>query len=632
MCGITGIFAFNEIGRFNLPNLSRATEALDHRGPDHQNIYVDEFVGLGHRRLSIIDLSNAANQPMSAENGRYQLIFNGEIYNYLELKKELTAFGINFDTESDTEVLLQLLIHEGKAALNKLNGFFAFAFYDLQKGEMLVARDRFGIKPLYYYEDEDRFLFASEMKSILRYGIAPQIDHNALYTYLQLNYLPAPKSMIKGVEKLMPGELLIVKKKQVEKETYYKLSDTFTDPFNGNYDDAKAVLREKLEAAVQKRLVADVPLGSFLSGGVDSSIIATLAKKHHHDLHTYSIGYSDNPFFDETEYAEAVAKKIGSKHKVFRLSINDLQNYLPEMLSHFSEPFADSSALPVYALSKLTREEVTVSLSGDGADELFGGYNKHAALYKLWNQGAKEKLVSSFGSLWKTLPQSRNNPVGNLFRQLHKFSEASQLEVDEQYWLLASLQSAQSVTNLLSDNVLDAIDYEAFDSWKQDSLSSMNTKSINSALQTDQSLVLQGDMLPKVDLMSMAHALEVRVPFLDHEVVAFANSLPDNFKVNGKMKKRILQDAFREELPSKIYNRPKHGFEVPLWGWMQKELKADIQHKWLADDYIESQDIFDVAGVKKLKLKLFSNNPGDSHAHVWALICFQEWYSNYIES
>jgi len=629
MCGITGIFAFNEIGRFNLPNLSRATEALEHRGPDHQNIYVDEFVGLGHRRLSIIDLSNDANQPMSAENGRYQIVFNGEIYNYQQIKKQLASAGVSFLTESDTEVLLKLLIHEGKAALNKLNGFFAFAFYDVQKEELLVARDRYGIKPLYYYQDEDKFLFASEMKSVLRYGIASEIDHNALYTYLQLNYLPAPNSMIKGVEKLMPGELLIVKKKQVEKQAYYKLADTFTDPFTGNYNDAKAVLKEKLEAAVQKRLVADVPLGSFLSGGVDSSIIASLAKKHHHDLHTYSIGYTDNPFFDETEYAEAVAKKIGSNHNIFRLSIDDLQSYLPQMLGHFSEPFGDSSALPVYALSKLTRQEVTVALSGDGADELFGGYNKHAALYKLWNQGAKEKLVSSFGSIWKGLPQSRNNPVGNLFRQLHKFAEASKLEVDEQYWLLASLQSAQSVTNLLSDDVLDTIDYETFDSWREGALSSIKTKSINSTLQTDQSFVLQGDMLPKVDLMSMAHALEVRVPFLDHEVVAFANSLPDHFKVNGRMKKRILQDAFREELPSKIYNRPKHGFEVPLLGWMQKELKADIQNKWLADDHIAQQGVFDVEGIQKLKQKLFSANPGDSHAHVWALICFQKWHEQY---
>lgn len=630
MCGITGIFAFNEIGRFNLPNLSLATEALAHRGPDHQNIYVDEFIGLGHRRLSIIDLTNDANQPMSAEEGRYQLVFNGEIYNYKALRKELIDAGVNFTTESDTEVLLKLLIHKGQEAINQLNGFFAFAFYDVNKAELLVVRDRFGIKPLYYYHDEDRFIFASELKSILKFGMEKSIDYNALYTYLQLNYLPAPLSMISGVKKLMPGELVVVHKKSVQPTSYYSLPDTFKQPFSGTYQQAQEQLKIHLTNSVDKRLVADVPLGSFLSGGVDSSIIAALAQKKHTDLHTYSVGYTDNAFFDETAYAEAVAEHIGAKHKVFKLSQSDLYGYLPQMLKQFSEPFADSSALPVYALSQLTRQELTVALSGDGADELFGGYNKHAALYRMWHPGLKENVVSALGSLWKALPQSRNSKIGNLNRQLYKFASSSKLDVAEQYWLLASLNDARGVTDLLADEPLEEIDFEGFDIWKEGVLLPMNSRSINAALLTDQQLVLQGDMLPKVDLMSMAHALEVRVPFLDHELVAFANSLPDSFKVNGKMKKRILQDTFRAELPSKIYNRPKHGFEVPLLDWMQGQLKKDIEGKWLAQDHIEAQGVFSAEGTEALKKKLFSSNPGDSHAHVWALICFQEWYEQYI--
>jgi asparagine synthase (glutamine-hydrolysing) len=630
MCGITGIFAFNEIGRFNLPNLSLATEALAHRGPDHQNIFVDEFVGLGHRRLSIIDLSNDANQPMSADGGRYQLVFNGEIYNYKALRKELIDGGLSFSTESDTEVLLKLLIHEGQAAINKLNGFFAFAFYDASKAELVVARDRYGIKPLYYYQDEDKFIFASELKSILKYGVNKTIDYNSLYTYLQLNYLPAPLSMISGVKKLMPGEMAVVHKKSVQLASYYSLSATFDATFKGTYQEAQLQLKERLTNSVQGRLVADVPLGSFLSGGVDSSIIASIAQKSHPDLHTYSVGYSDNRFFDETEYAEAVAKHIGAKHKVFKLSQSDLYGYLPQMLKQFSEPFADSSALPVYALSQLTRQEVTVALSGDGADELFAGYNKHAAMYRMWHPGLKEKLVNAFGGIWKSLPQSRNSSLGNLSRQLHKFASAAGLDVQEQYWLLASLSDTRKATDMLADAPLEQIDFETFDIWKEGALSKMRSKNINDALLTDQQLVLQGDMLPKVDLMSMAHALEVRVPFLDHEVVAFANSLPEAFKLNSKMKKRILQDTFRAELPSKIYNRPKHGFEVPLLSWMQGQLKSDIENKWLAPDYIREQGIFDEEGVARLKKNLFSRNPGDSHAHVWGLICFQEWYEQYI--
>lgn len=631
MCGLTGIFAFNEIGRFNLPNISLATETLAHRGPDFQKCYVDDFVALGHRRLSIIDVNPQANQPMSAEDGRYQIVFNGEIYNYKILRQELQNKGVQFVTQSDSEVLLQLLIHEGKEAISQLNGFFAFAFYDKLKGEMIVARDRYGIKPLYYFQDEDRFIFGSELKAILKFGIEKSLDTNSLYTYLQLNYVPAPMSMVKGVKKLMPGHYAIVKKKSVEITPYYKLGDTFDKQFAGTYEEAQSQLKILMDNAVERRLVADVPLGSFLSGGVDSSILAALASKKADDLNTFSIGYKGNKFFDETEYANAVAAHIGSKHQVFSLSSDDLYGYMPKMLKSFSEPFADSSALPFYALSQLTKEKVTVALSGDGADELFAGYNKHAALYRLWHPGSKEKMVSSLRPLWNVLPKSRNNPFGNLARQLKKFADASHMDVQSQYWALASLQTAVKSTELLSDRVLEAIDFEAFDSWKDGLLSTLNSPSINQSLQLDQELVLQGDMLQKVDLMSMQHGLEVRVPFLDHELVAFANSLPEEFKVNGKRKKMILQDTFRDILPEKIYNRPKQGFEVPLLNWLKKDLKQDIDTKWLDKELIEKQDVFEWDGIKALKDKLYSSNPEDSHAHIWALIVFQEWWSEYME-
>ncbi|WP_340152896.1 asparagine synthase (glutamine-hydrolyzing) [uncultured Marivirga sp.] len=630
MCGITGVFAFNEIGRFNLPNISIATETLEHRGPDFQKVFVGDFVALGHRRLSIIDLNPNANQPMSAHDGRYQLVFNGEIYNYKSLRQDLISKGVEFETESDTEVLLQLLIHEGKDALNQLHGFFAFAFYDQQKEEMLVARDRYGIKPFYYFEDEDRFIFSSEVKAILKFGIDRNIDTNSLYTYLQLNYLPAPMSMVKGVKKLMPGQYALIKKKSVEINSYYELKTTFEHQFQGTYEEAQIQLKALMEKSVERRLVADVPLGTFLSGGVDSSIISAIASKRVEGLHTFSIGYKGHSFFDETEYANAVAQHIGSKHQVFSLSLDDLYGYLPKMLKSFSEPFADSSALPVYALSQLTKENLTVALSGDGADELFAGYNKHAALYKLWHPGAKEKLVSTMSPAWNVLPKSRNNPVGNLVRQLKKFADASKLDIQSQYWILASLQSVRKTTDLLSNSVLEDIDFEAFDLWKDTLLSTLTSKSINQSLQLDQELVLQGDMLQKVDLMSMQHALEVRVPFLDHELVAFANSLPETFKTNGKRKKMILQDTFRDILPEKIYNRPKHGFEVPLLDWLRKDLKSEINEKWLSKELIESQEVFDWDGIQALKKKLFSSNPEDSHAHVWALIVFQEWWDGYM--
>lgn len=630
MCGISGIFAFNEIGRVHMVNLASATTALAHRGPDAQGLFNDEFVGLGHRRLSIIDLSTAANQPMEDESGRYVLVYNGEIYNYLEIKKSLQNQGVNFTTSGDTEVLLQVLIHEGQAALPKLNGFFAFAFYDKQEQKLLIARDRVGIKPLYYFQDEDKLIFASELKSMMEFGIQKSLDHTALFTYLQLNYLPAPFSMIEGVKKLMPGQLLVVKKKELSVQQWYQLPHPHTKPWSGTYEEACSKLRELLTQSVHDRLVADVPLGTFLSGGIDSSIISTLAARETSQLHTFSIGYADNAYFDETKYAQLVADKIKSEHTVFSLSTEDLYGYLHQMLNSLSEPFADSSSLPVYALSQLTKQQVTVALSGDGADELFGGYNKHAGIHRLMRKGLKEKAVVSLSKIWDFMPKSRNNPITDRFRQLKRFADTAKLSFAEQYWFLASLSTEEQAARLMHDRSLENLSTERFEDWKQALLADMNTADLNTFLQRDMQLVLQGDMLPKVDLMSMAHALEVRVPFLDYRVIDFAFSLPTHYKVNGTMKKRILQDAFRADLPAELYKRPKHGFEVPLLNWLRKGLWKEITGDWLQPDYLEEQGVFDPEQVTLLLKKLQSNNPEDSHAQVWALIVFQQWWKNYL--
>jgi asparagine synthase (glutamine-hydrolysing) len=395
MCGITGIYAFNMVGRVSMIHLVNATQALGHRGPDFQNTIHDEAVGLGHRRLSVIDPSPEGHQPMTDASGRYSLIYNGEIYNYRELRQQLEQNGITFRGNSDTEVLLQLLIREKEQALDKLNGFFAFALYDREKGSIFMARDRFGIKPLYYYSDNDRFLFASELKSILAYGIEKDYDYEALFTFLQLNYIPAPRSIFRKVKKLMPGEYLYIDREKFQKKLYYAQPVPQKMAENLSYTDQQQKLSELLDQAVRERLVADVPLGSFLSGGIDSSVIAMLAARHKEDFHTFSIGYSDEPYFDETRYAESVAKKIGSHHHVFKLSGQDLLQQADHVLRHLDEPFADSSAIAVNILSKETRKHVTVALSGDGADELFGGYNKHAAYMRLMEGGTAVQVASA---------------------------------------------------------------------------------------------------------------------------------------------------------------------------------------------------------------------------------------------
>ena len=323
MCGITGIFAFNQVGRLNMINLAKATEAIGSRGPDNQGHFHDDFVGLGHRRLSIIDTSHEANQPMTDGSGRFNIIYNGEIYNYKQLRKELEAAGFQFSTSSDTEVLLNLYIKFGAHCLNKLNGFFSFAIYDNQENELFIARDRFGIKPLHYYQDQDKMLFGSEVKSILAYGIEKEVDFTTLYTYLQLNYIPAPKSMLKGIQKLLPGHYLTVNNEDVQVHQYYNVNRQIV-PFTGSFDEAVTDFRTLMEESVMSRLVSDVPLGTFLSGGVDSTVVSAIAARHVEKLRTFSIGFKDEPFFDETNYASKAAKLLNTEHTVFKLTNNDL--------------------------------------------------------------------------------------------------------------------------------------------------------------------------------------------------------------------------------------------------------------------------------------------------------------------
>lgn len=628
MCGITGVFAFNLLGKFNMIHVTAATIALEKRGPDAHDVYTDEFVGLGHRRLSIIDTSAVANQPMWDAQKRYCIVFNGEIFNYKELRQGLEAQGVQFVSSSDTEVLLNLYIREKENCLNKLNGFFAFCVYDKQEQTFFVARDRYGIKPLLYLFDEDKFLFASEMKSMLRYGIDKELDYTSLQTYLHLNYIPAPHTIFSHVKKLLPGHYLKVSRKKLESGQFYSIAAK-AESSSVTYDQAKVKLKNLLNDSVQRRLMADVPVGAFLSGGVDSSVITALAVKHKPDLHTFSIGFRDK-FFDETTYANAVAKHLKTNHTVFSLTHKDLLDHVEQVLNYIDEPFADSSALNVFILSKETRKYATVALSGDGADELLGGYNKHAAFNRIINKGWKENLIEILAPVWKNLPQSRSGKIGNLARQLNRFAEGMKLSSRERYWQWAGFTKNAAAISLLNEASQQKLNQQEFDSRKENYLRNISTpETMREILLTDMSLILPGDMLTKVDSMSMANSLEVRVPFLDYRVVDFIFSLPDDFKINRSMRKRILQDTFRDELPPQLYNRPKKGFEVPMLKWLRKELQP-MMDELLSEKMISEQRIFNYTEIQKLKAQLNSTNPQDVHARLWALIVFQSWYKNYI--
>lgn len=626
MCGISGIYCFKDEAKKYKTNIENSNLALKSRGPDANGIFIDKNIGLGHTRLSIIDTSAAGSQPFHDSTGRYTLVFNGEFYNYRNYIDELLNEGVKLISSSDTEVLLYLLIKYGPKAIDKINGCFSFAFYDSHKNNCIIARDRMGINPLHYYKDEDKIVFSSEVKGILPYNVPKKINYVSLKTYLQLNYLPTNQSMLENFHKLTPGTFLVINQDGVQQKKYYSIP---TPDFVDNqieYKSAKNKLYELLDQAVERRMIADVPLGSFLSGGIDSSVITALASNHTKNLNTFSIGFTDNVYFDETEYAEIVAKKYNTNHTVFKVSNDDLLSELDNVLNYLDEPFADSSALAVNILSKMTRKKATVALSGDGADELFSGYNKHSAHLKASYAGAKEKLVSALNPMWKIAPKSRNSKQANLARQLNRFATGFNLSPSERYWFWASIGTEQYADRLLNR------DYNKENYQNKKHLyinNNIDFKDLNSVLYTDLHLVLQGDMLTKVDLMSMANSLEVRTPFLDHTVVDFIAKLPATYKIDKTSKKKILKETFVDLLPPELLNRPKHGFEVPLLDWFKNELWLKIDNDLLKDSFIEEQGIFNINVIKSLKKQLHSKNPEDSAAKIWALLVFQTWWRKF---
>jgi asparagine synthase (glutamine-hydrolysing) len=633
MCGITGIFTLQSQASPILSKIEQSTQRLFLRGPDSGNVFHDEVTALGHRRLSIIDTSDHASQPMSDHTERYVIIFNGEIFNYRELSEKYLKGkwpGGNPKTSSDTEVLLYLLINYGTECLQWLSGFFAFAFYDKQKKEVVLCRDRFGKKPLLIYTSKEYIAFASEMKALFEFGIPRELDYTVLHQYLQLNYIPQPQSMIKGVEKLRPGHYVRINRAGTEMKAYYTLQIHQERYGQYSYEEAKTELINKLDASVKERMIADVPLGAFLSGGVDSSVVVALASRYTSQLNTFSIGYKDNPFFDETKYAQLVARKYNTNHTVFSLTTNDFLQHVTDVLDYIDEPFADSSAIPVYILAMHTRKYVTVALSGDGGDEVFAGYNKHGAEWKMRQPSFLNDIVRKGLPLWQSLPRSRNGKVTNLFRQLHRFAEGASLSNDERYWRWASYNTEKQVDQLLRQEIQEKVNAIGLAKEKKDILSHVNNGDFNQVLLTDMNLILVSDMLVKVDLMSMANSLEVRSPFLDHKVVDFAFGLPSSYKIDDTLKKKIVQDAFRPLLPAEIYNRPKHGFEIPLLGWFRKQLWSLINDDLLSRSFITQQGIFEVQSIEVLKKKLLSNNPEDSTATIWALIVFQYWWKKYL--
>lgn len=616
MCGIVGWVGGQK--PFSPECFESALSALHHRGPDYGDyIKVGDRALLGHRRLAILDLDARANQPMKSRCGRFYIVFNGEIFNYVSLRKKLTANGVVFSTSSDTEVLLEGLALYGEHFIQELNGFFSFALYDTLHDETLLVRDRLGIKPLYYHDSDKGFYFASELKPLVRLGVPPKISIGVLKEYLLYTYVPEPLSMVEGVKRLRPGHVLRYSPKNgVNTEAYYS-TERATEPTSLSFYQAAKECKEKIQQSVGLRMVADVPLGSFLSGGVDSSIIASVAQKLHGGIQTYSIGFVQNKFFDETREASLTAAKLGCKHHNIVLENNIIERGLSDFFDAMDEPFADSSAINVFHLCRSVKNNITVALSGDGADEVFAGYNKHRALMMSLNPKYR-MLVQLIKPAANLFSPTRGSRLGNKVRQLQRFARGVAMNDRDRYAYWASFSDIDDVLRSMKEDT--SMNGPFFAQNVSHSISD-----INDFLLCDQRLVLPSDMLTKVDRMSMATSLEVRVPFLDHSLVDFVNSLPGSYKITSGSTKRILRQAFQDDLPAEVFRRPKRGFEVPLEEWVRTILSPRIE-QYIRREYLDDQGLFDYDGVFDIFESNRITSSPEKSAFLYAFLVFQEWW------
>lgn len=622
MCGINGFIQFKKIYDKNrLSNIVHAmNESIVHRGPDHEGIYTDKTCSLGMRRLSVIDLQGGA-QPIWNESHDKLIVFNGELYNYRALKQMLQQEGHIFSTESDTEVVLHGMESYGTGFLKKMEGMFAFAVYDVLEKRWILARDRIGEKPLYYWHSEDFFVFASELKGILSTGEVPrEIDKEALSRYFQLTYIPAPKSIIENVHKLMPSTVMTIDAEGNEEvETYWSLDVDYEDDQYQDYNKCKSLLRKKLFQSVEQRMVSDVPIGAFLSGGFDSTIIVgIMSQLADRPVNTFTIGFKEKRY-DESPLAKIVAKKNKTNHHKLILDEDGLLADLDKILDNMDEPFADSSLLATYAVSKMTKHYVTVALTGDAGDELFAGYNKYLISYygDLYQQVPKIIRKGLIEPAAKVLP-SRSG----IARKVNKVIRASDMDIYQKRRQLMSLGFKEDeLKRLMLDGYTDPLGFA-----EREYEFLKNRDEQIKAQYMDLKIVLEGDMLAKVDRASMLASLETRVPMLDTNVVELAFKMPTKFKINRKNRKIILKDTFRDLIPEEVFRAPKHGFGVPVEKWLETVLKDKLYY-YASPGFIQKQGLFSGQYINHM-INMHMEHKENRYSELWAFFVFQNWYEH----
>lgn len=622
MCGIAGRFDFDPLRRSDPDVLKSMTDAVSHRGPDAAGYFIDAGIALGHRRLSIIDLSTG-DQPLSNETGSIQVVFNGEIYNFAEIRAELVSKGHLFRTRSDTEVIVHGYEEWGERCVERFRGMFAFALWDAPRHRLLLARDRLGVKPLYYAELPGAIVFGSEIKSLLEDAdVSREWLTEAVDAYLTFLYVPAPHTIYRAIKKLPAAHVLVAERGRVRLSRYWNLQFT-GDGDAAREDDYLEELHERLNEAVRLRLVSDVPLGAFLSGGIDSTtVVACMTETSATPPITISVGF-DEGSYDEVEHARVVAEHLGCEFHALVASPK-LDDLLPKLVWHFDEPFADSSAIPTYYVSQAARRLVTVALSGDGGDELWAGYSKHRV--DCWEHGVRRLLGPAapiLGRLANALPLSVRG--ARALRHLAVDPDQA-FALKQAYGMFEADAKARLYTGDFAASVdgTDALTYVR-DSYRE----CRSSDPLDKALYADSQTYMIDDILTKVDRMSMAVSLEAREPLLDHKLLEFAARVPSTLKLKNKRSKYLLRRALERRVPAAILERRKKGFDAPIAEWLRGPL-APLAAAMLFDGRLQQRGLFKDSEVSRLWNE-HRTRTADHRHRLWQLLMLELWFRQFVD-
>jgi asparagine synthase (glutamine-hydrolysing) len=614
MCGITGYFSPS--GKFNKTHLDIANASITHRGPDAGGLYTEDAIGLGHRRLSILDLSNAANQPMVSGNNRFVMVYNGEVYNFKEIEAEIRKYrpDVKFKTTSDTEIILEAFSLWRENIANMLNGMFAIAIYDKDNGSLYLFRDRLGIKPIYFYWDDQDFFFASELKAIkaIRDIIPLEMNENAIPYFFHLGFIPEPHTIYKQVYKFPTGSYLKLNKHGFELNSYWDPASKITKEILSDEVKAKQQLKDLIISSVKYRMISDVPFGTFLSGGIDSSLVTAVAQSVSSEpIKTFSIGFNEKEH-NESHYAEAIAKFLKTDHHAFNVSQQDALNLVDDLDNVYDEPFADTSSIPTLLVSKLARKHVTMTLSGDGGDELFMGYGAH-----LWAQRLSNPLISGLRTpihLALGMGNNRSKRVANLFKSYSEVNFQSNIFSQEQNFYFET-----ELPLILKQYKAEKIHFTP-------PLKDLKRKlsPIEAQAMFDFTVYLKDDLLVKVDRATMKHSLETRVPLLDYRIVEFAFNLDEKLKLNGKTSKYLLKEVLYDYIPREHFDRPKKGFSVPMHKWLRGDLKL-YADRYINKEMCERYGIVDWNYAEKVKNHFYKDNLDYFFNRLWLIISFHKY-------